>query len=86
MNLTQDQRSERLMVLRLLVVMTLGLAPVLCEGVNLPLKLSASKRYLVDQNNTPVFIHGAAPWSLIAQINSTDAELYISNRVSLGVN
>jgi hypothetical protein len=51
-----------------------------------PLKLSADRKYLVDQNNQPFFITGDAAWSLIAQLNNADAVIYLSDRASRGFN
>ena len=42
-----------------------------------PLKVSTNGRYLVDQGNTPFFIHGDSPWSLIAQLSQEDAGRYL---------
>ncbi|HTL17255.1 MAG TPA: DUF4038 domain-containing protein [Patescibacteria group bacterium] len=55
-------------------------------GPMYPLKVLPGHHYLVDQNNTPVFIHGDSAWSMIAQLNIADAETYMSNRASLQVN
>jgi hypothetical protein len=49
-----------------------------------PLKAVPDTRYLVDQNNTPFFWSGDAAWSLIAQLNIKDAEVYLENRQSKG--
>src|SRR5579862_1489750 len=45
-----------------------------------PLKISANRRYLVDQNDVPFLLQGDAPWSLIVGISREDAELYLQNR------
>ena len=49
-----------------------------------PLKAVSGSRYLTDQKNTPFFWAGDAAWSLIAQLNFKDAELYLENRKSRG--
>jgi len=51
-----------------------------------PLKMSESRRYLVDQNNRPVFWSGDAAWSLIAQLTREDVDLYLDNRQQKGFN
>lgn len=51
-----------------------------------PLKVSANKRYLVDQQNTPFLIHGDAAWSLVSGLDKTKAELYLENRRLKGFN
>ena len=54
------------------------------SGYSLPLVISSNKRYLADQNSKPFFLVGDAAWSLIAQLNKSDADLYLQNRSSLG--
>ena len=40
-----------------------------------PLKLSANRRYLVDQNNTPFLITGDNPHALMGMGSTADAEI-----------
>jgi hypothetical protein len=49
-----------------------------------PLKVSQGNRYLTDQSNQPFFWSGDAAWSLIAQLSSKDADLYLDNRMGKG--
>ena len=51
-----------------------------------PLKISTNGRYFVDQNNTPFFINGDTPWSLIGQVSNEDADLYLQDAVRKGLN
>lgn len=51
-----------------------------------PLKAGPTNRYLVDQNNVPVFINGDTPWSLAAQVSREDVVFYLQSRAALGVN
>jgi len=60
-----------------------------------PLKVSANGRYLVDQSNTPFFIHGDSPWSAIAQLplageggaTATNTwDYFLTNRQAKGFN
>jgi hypothetical protein len=51
-----------------------------------PLKVSANRRYLVDQNNSPFLIAGDSPQALVAQLSEADAESYFANRRSYGYN
>jgi Protein of unknown function (DUF4038)/Concanavalin A-like lectin/glucanases superfamily/Putative collagen-binding domain of a collagenase len=51
-----------------------------------PLRASANGRYLVDSNNVPFLIIGDAPHSLITNLNSADAAVYLANRGSNGFN
>jgi hypothetical protein len=65
---------------------------VICQGqINMrdypyafPLKVAPGNRYLVDQNNHPFFWSGDAAWSLVAQLNMSDAGLYLENRKDKG--
>jgi hypothetical protein len=53
---------------------------------NLRLKMSSSRRYLVDQKDTPFLVVGDSPWSLIAQLDEQDIEWYLKDRRSKGFN
>ena len=55
------------------------------QPIAFPLQVSSNGRYLVDQNNRPVFWSGDAGWSLIAQVSDADADLYLDNRQQKGV-
>jgi hypothetical protein len=55
-------------------------------SVLLPLKASASRRHLVDQNNVPFLMMGDAAHSLISAIGPTDMTTYMSSRASQGFN
>ncbi|MGP8268476.1 MAG: glycoside hydrolase family 140 protein [Terracidiphilus sp.] len=51
-----------------------------------PLKISANKRYLVDQKNEPFLLQGDAAWSLIVAMNESEVEQYFNNRRKKGFN
>ena len=51
-----------------------------------PLKVSANKRYLVDQNNVPFLIAGDSPQALVSNLNEEQAEHYFANRQAHGFN
>ncbi|MHC4504410.1 MAG: apiosidase-like domain-containing protein, partial [Planctomycetota bacterium] len=51
-----------------------------------PLKVSDSKRYLVDQNDKPFFWSGEAAWSLAVQVSKGDAVYYLEDRKQKGFN
>ena len=51
-----------------------------------PLKASANKRYLVDQNDTPFLMIGDSPQALIANLSLLAAEAYMANRRHYGIN
>lgn len=51
-----------------------------------PLKASSSRRYLVDQTNTPVFLMGDSPHALIGNLSEADAATYFADRAAHGFN
>jgi hypothetical protein len=42
--------------------------------------------YFVDQSGKPFYVRGDSPWSLPVDLTPADAELYIANRKTYGVN
>ena len=53
---------------------------------NLRLKVSANRRYLIDQKGDPFLVVGDSPWSLITQLDETDIESYLRDRQNKGFN
>jgi hypothetical protein len=51
-----------------------------------PIRISENRRYFVDQENVPFFIHSDTPWSLFVALNKTEAETYLENRKQKGFN
>jgi hypothetical protein len=51
-----------------------------------PVKVSASGRYLVDQNNVPFLMVGDSPQALTANLSTADAAFYLANRATNGFN
>jgi hypothetical protein len=51
-----------------------------------PLKVSANRRYLVDQNNIPFLIAGDSPQALPVMISMSDAARYFDDRKAHGFN
>ncbi len=51
-----------------------------------PVKVSANRRYLVDQNNTPFLIAGDSPQGLIYRLSEAQAENYFADRQAHGFN
>jgi hypothetical protein len=49
-----------------------------------PLKVSANKRYLVDQNNVPFLYHADTCWGLVWEMNKSEAETYLERRRQQG--
>jgi Protein of unknown function (DUF4038) len=50
------------------------------------LKVSANRRYLVDQNNLPFLIVGDSPQALPVMISTSDAARYFDDRKAHGFN
>jgi alpha-L-rhamnosidase len=51
-----------------------------------PLKLSADRRYLVDQNDQPFLVIGDSPWSIIVEPTPGQVDLYLDDRAAKGFN
>jgi len=51
-----------------------------------PLKISANRRHLVDQNDRPFLVHGDTAWSLISALSEAEVEHYLSDRATRGFN
>lgn len=51
-----------------------------------PLRVSASKRYLVDSSGVPFLMMGDSPQALIGNVSLADAEFFMANRQKYGIN
>jgi chitodextrinase len=51
-----------------------------------PLKISSNGRYLVDQNDAPVFLTGDAPQMLSLMLSNSDVITYLADRSARGYN
>ena len=51
-----------------------------------PLKTGPNNRYLVDQNDVPVFLHGDSPWFLVVSLTNADVTEYLADRAEKGFN
>ena len=51
-----------------------------------PLRPSANGRYMLDASNAPFLIIGDAPHSILANLNNSDADTYLTNRGQRGFN
>src|ERR1700744_5943830 len=51
-----------------------------------PVKVSANRRYLVDQNNTPFLIAGDSPQGLISRLNEKEIDDFFADRQRYGFN
>src|SRR6185437_8765823 len=61
-------------------------SPTIPPAPAYPLKVSANRRYLVDQNDRPFLIVGDSPQTVIGKMSEADAEFYVANRQRHGVN
>jgi Protein of unknown function (DUF4038)/Concanavalin A-like lectin/glucanases superfamily/Putative collagen-binding domain of a collagenase/Fibronectin type III domain len=80
-----------LAVLRLQRSIALWIAGLACVSIAAaqpayPLKASANKRYLVDQNSQPVFLVGDSPHAMFVNLSTSQAATYLANRASYGIN
>lgn len=67
------------------------LVPVSSFGIDqtkpvFPLKLSATRRHLVDQRNVPFLIMGDSPQSLLVNLSTSDMDTYMADRQAKGFN
>lgn len=62
--------------------------PVRAASPAYPLKRAAdpAARYLVDQDNRPVFINADTAWSLMGQVSQEDADYYLKDAAAKGFN
>jgi chitodextrinase len=51
-----------------------------------PLKVSANRRYLVDQENVPFLLMGDSPQALTVNLSEADAEMFFADREAHGFN
>ncbi len=51
-----------------------------------PLHVEPGKRYLLDADGKPFLMNGEAAWGLIVQLNREQAEAYLDDRKSKGIN
>lgn len=51
-----------------------------------PIALDSSRRYLVDVQGTPFFVHGDTPWSLVSNLSRADIDIYLDDRQAKGFN
>ena len=51
-----------------------------------PLKVSANKRHLVDQDSKPFLMVGDAPQTIVANLSLEEAAAYMANRREYGIN
>jgi hypothetical protein len=56
------------------------------SGSRFPLGVSADGRTLVDARGEPFIIDGEAAWSMIVQLTVEEAESYLADRASKGIN
>ena len=84
------KQIKRCRELLLGLVTMLVLEPALlleaAAAVRYPLKVSENRRYLVDQDNQPVYLHGDTGWTLFCDVSLDDAETYLENRRRKGFN
>jgi len=55
-------------------------------GERFPLRISPSRRYLVDRNDRPFLLRGDTPWALIVEPTTAGAIAYLDDRRARGFN
>jgi hypothetical protein len=63
-----------------------GTDPAAGDAARFPLRVAEGGRYLEDAAGRPFLMHGDTAWSLIAQLDEADAELYLRSRRAAGFN
>jgi chitodextrinase len=56
------------------------------SGPAFPVKASANKRYLVDQNNVPFLIRGDTAHGIVESLTQAEVETFLANREAHGIN
>ncbi len=56
------------------------------QQINFPVKTSANKKHLVDQNNKPLFLKGCATWRLGYAVTLDQAKTFLKDRRRNGFN
>ena len=82
------------MAARATLLITALLSSVLLNAVDgtdaraatFPLRVSADRRHLEDQEGRPFMVVGDTAWSLVAQLSSDDIERYLDDRARRGFN
>ncbi len=73
-----------------LALLVSGCVSVCAEGARsqaaLPLQVSDTGRYLIDQENRPFLVVGDTAWSLIVQLQKKDIDHYLGDRQARGFN
>jgi len=82
---TWQRRGMKVLVFTLLAYLSIASALRPADQIY-PLKISANKRYLVDQKDRPFLVQGDSPWSLIVAEDDAGVEQYLKNRREKGFN
>jgi hypothetical protein len=84
----KEIKRYRELLLGLVTMLVLGPALRLesADAVRYPLKVSENRRFLLDQDNQPVYLHGDTGWTLFCDVSLADAETYLENRRQKGFN
>jgi Protein of unknown function (DUF4038)/Putative collagen-binding domain of a collagenase len=73
-------------VLMLMIAMLFVPSVASAQHLVLPLKASANKRYLVDQNGTPFLLVADAAWNMMPALTPAEMATYMSRRAAQGFN
>jgi len=64
----------------LFVILIVAIQICKAQNIALPIKASADKKYLVDENNHPVFLNGCSSWALAFALSYKEAQAYLQDR------
>jgi Protein of unknown function (DUF4038)/Putative collagen-binding domain of a collagenase len=68
------------------VLQATGTTQSLLPRAAFPLQIETGKRFLTDREGRPFLLHGDTAWSLIADLNREDTNLYLEDRRRRGFN
>jgi len=69
-----------------IVFLLLIATQVKAQTISFPLKASADKHYLVDQDDNPIFLKGCAAWRLSYTVTYSEAKRFLADRKEKGFN
>jgi len=70
----------------LFIFATLFFLQAQSQSISYPLRASANKKYLVDQNGKPVFLNGCSSWDLPFALHYQQVKQFLTDRKAKGFN
>ncbi len=74
--------------MRFIILLLLGLLVniVYSQTIQFPIKASADKKFITDQQDNPVFLNGCSAWRLPYALTNSEVEKFLADRKSKGFN